>query len=135
MTADAPETFTDCVERIEKAYEFMLAYAAQGRAVESTGSDGPAIRQYVTDLAAGLAKVGMAAENRLAELGQSGGAFSDFAGVLSDDAEKAGRAVALVLASPNISSQLIDNLNASQHLRALLTDIFLFDETVKTVAR
>lgn len=132
---DAPETFADCVEAIETAYEFLLAYAAQGRSVESTGSDGPAIRQHVTQLAGGLANVGAMAEEKLEELGQSGGAFTDFAEVLKADADKAARAVALVLASPNIGSQLIDNLNASQHLRALLTDIFLFDEALKTVAR
>ena len=34
----------------------------------------------------------------------------------------------LVLAQPAISSQLIDNLNASIHLRALLTDLFLVTE-------
>jgi hypothetical protein len=37
----------------------------------------------------------------------------------------------LVLAQPSISSQLIDNLNASIHLRALLTDLFLLDEIAK----
>jgi hypothetical protein len=37
----------------------------------------------------------------------------------------------LVLAQPSISSQLIDNLNASIHLRALLTDLFLLDEVAK----
>jgi hypothetical protein len=36
-----------------------------------------------------------------------------------------------VLAQPSISSQLIDNLNASIHLRALLTDLFLLDESLK----
>jgi len=36
-----------------------------------------------------------------------------------------------VLAQPIISSQLIDNLNASIHLRALLTDLFLIDEIIK----
>jgi hypothetical protein len=36
-----------------------------------------------------------------------------------------------VLAQPAISSQLIDNLNASIHLRALLTDLFLVDELLK----
>jgi hypothetical protein len=30
-----------------------------------------------------------------------------------------------------ISSPLVDNLNASIHLRALLTDIFLIDEALK----
>jgi hypothetical protein len=37
----------------------------------------------------------------------------------------------LVLAQPAISSQLVDNLNASIHLRALLTDLFLIDEIAK----
>jgi hypothetical protein len=32
----------------------------------------------------------------------------------------------------SISAQLIDNLNASIHLRALLTDLFLLGEVVKT---
>jgi len=40
-----------------------------------------------------------------------------------------------VLAQPFISSQLIDNLNASMHLRALLTDLFLIDEAIKIQAK
>ena len=40
--------------------------------------------------------------------------------------------VNLVLAQPSISSQLVDNLNASMHVRALLTDLFLIDEVLKT---
>jgi hypothetical protein len=36
-----------------------------------------------------------------------------------------------VLAQTSISSQLIDNLNAWIHLRALLTDLFLIDEILK----
>ena len=39
-----------------------------------------------------------------------------------------------MLAQPAISSQLIDNLNASSHLRALLTDLFLISEIVRTRA-
>jgi hypothetical protein len=31
----------------------------------------------------------------------------------------------------SISSQVVDNLNASIHLRALLTDLFLIDEVLK----
>ena len=38
----------------------------------------------------------------------------------------------LVLAQPAISSQMVDNLNASIHLRALLTDLFLIDEVLKS---
>jgi len=38
----------------------------------------------------------------------------------------------LVLAQPTISSQMIDNLNASVHVRALLTDVFLLGEVLRT---
>ncbi len=40
-------------------------------------------------------------------------------------------AVELVLAQPAIGSQLIDNLNASIHLRALLADLFLVAEILE----
>jgi len=52
--------------------------------------------------------------------------------VLARDAQDSLAAIEIVLAQSIISSQLIDNLNASIHLRALLTDLFLIDEIVKT---
>jgi hypothetical protein len=54
-----------------------------------------------------------------------GNAFFD---ALTRDAAVAAAALRLVLGKTDISSQLIDNLNASIHLRAVLTDIFLLDE-------
>jgi hypothetical protein len=51
--------------------------------------------------------------------------------VLGGDASAALAAVELVLAQPSISSQVVDNLNASIHVRALLTDLFLIDEILK----
>ena len=51
--------------------------------------------------------------------------------VLDQDARHTRAALRLVLAQRALSSQLIDNLNASIHIRALLTDIFLIDETLK----
>jgi hypothetical protein len=51
--------------------------------------------------------------------------------VLEKDARVSLVTIQLVLAQPTISSQLIDNLNASIHLRALLTDLFLIDEILK----
>ena len=44
-------------------------------------------------------------------------------------------ALEVVLAQPAISSQLIDNLNASIHLRALLTDLFLIGEVFSMQTR
>ena len=54
--------------------------------------------------------------------------YHAFLAVLDRDARDALAAVQLVQAQPSISSQLIDNLNASIHLRALLTDLFLIDD-------
>jgi len=51
-----------------------------------------------------------------------------FLAVLDRDARDSLAALELVLSQPSISSQLIDNLNASIHLRALLTDLFLLGE-------
>ena len=51
--------------------------------------------------------------------------------MLNRDARDSLAAIELVLVQPAISSQLIDNLNASIHLRALLTDLFLVDELLK----
>jgi hypothetical protein len=55
-----------------------------------------------------------------------------FFAVLDRDAHDSLAAVELVLIQPTISSQLIDKLNASIHLRALLMDLFLLSEIVKT---
>jgi hypothetical protein len=43
------------------------------------------------------------------------------------------RAYLAVLDRDAISSQLIDNLNASIHLRALLTDLFLIGEVLRAI--
>ena len=40
-----------------------------------------------------------------------------------------------VLAQPAVSSQLIDNLNASMHLRAVLTDLFLLSDIARIARR
>ena len=55
-----------------------------------------------------------------------------FLAVLDRDARDAISAIELVLAQPAISSQLIDNLNASIHLRAVLTDLFLLSDIATT---
>ena len=59
------------------------------------------------------------------------GRYDAFLAVLARDAADSLAALELVRAQPMLSSQLIDNLNASIHLRALLTDIFLIDEILK----
>jgi hypothetical protein len=60
--------------------------------------------------------------------------YRAFFAVLDRDARDSLAAIELVLAQPAISSQLVDNLNASTHLRALLTDLFLVSEILKPQA-
>ena len=61
--------------------------------------------------------------------------YEAFVSVLDRDAQDSLAALELVLAQPAISSQLIDNLNASIHLRALLTDLFLVGEILRSQSK
>lgn len=118
------------IEAIEDAYEFMLAYAAQGVAEEvARGSDD--IRRFLARLAAAMVGLGDAIRGRAAGAPDGlAAAADDFARLVERDAERALTAVRLVQACPSIGSQVIDNLNASLHLRTLLTDLFLIDEAI-----
>jgi hypothetical protein len=109
---------------IEECYEFMLAYAGQGLSGE--GSDG-----QVRDLLTRAVRAIDGLEHSIPATEP----YGDFRDVVARDARDSLAAVRLVLAQTAISSQLIDNLNASIHLRALLTDLFLIDEILKAQAR
>ncbi len=122
-------------DAIEECYEFMLAYAGQGLPSEA-GGKGAQIREFLTKCDAalqGLAEFLTGFVKRL-EL-ESLAPYHAFMAVIDRDARDAQAAVQLVLAQPSISSQLVDNLNASIHLRALLTDLFLIDEVFKSHRR
>jgi hypothetical protein len=118
---------------IEEGYEFMLAYAAQGLAGDQASQSGGQLREFLEATAVALTGLGrlfgaLVSQERL----QPAERYEAFLAVLDRDAGDALAAVQLVLAQPCISSQLVDNLNASIHLRALLTDLFLIDEILKT---
>lgn len=118
---------------IEEAYEFMLAYAAQGLATDSGSGAGTQVRHFLGRLDAALDGLGEVFRAVVAAEQPSGSEhYGAYIEVLERDARASQAAVRLVLAQPGISSQLVDNLNASIHLRALLTDVFLVDEVLKT---
>jgi hypothetical protein len=124
------------VEAIEAGYEFMLAYAAQGLPSDAGSSSGSQIREFLNRFDAAL--TGLADIYRRIVDGEgipSPPAHHAFLDVLARDASASQAAVQMVLALPSISSQLVDNLNASIHVRALLTDIFLIDEALKAPPR
>lgn len=120
-------------DAIEEAYEFMLAYAAQG--VGADAGAGSQIREFLTRAARALTDLGGVLTAIIdGERLEPAERYRAFAGVLDRDARDSLAAIELVLAQPSIGSQVIDNLNASMHLRALLTDLFLIDEILKALA-
>jgi hypothetical protein len=114
-------------DTIEESYEFMLAYAAQGLDNDQGSQSGSQIREFLRRAAAALSGITDAYATAL----QPAERYRAFLAVLERDAGDSLAAIEMVLAQPAISSQLIDNLNASIHLRALLTDLFLLDEIMK----
>jgi hypothetical protein len=123
---------SECIEAIEEVYEFMLAYAAQGLRDEHHGR-GPGIRHFLRRIDAALEALPHCAAGACRAHGLQDGR-SDILGVLDEDTRKAQALIRFVLSCETIGSQLIDNLNASIHLRALLTDLFVLDEALKVAA-
>ena len=117
-------TLEERCNAIEECYEFMLAYAAQGLNTDAGSQSGTQIREFLRRSVTALTGIAEA-------ITATGLQPAAFVAVVDRDARDSLAAVELVLAQRAISSQLIDNLNASIHLRALLTDLFLIDEIVK----
>jgi hypothetical protein len=119
-------------DHIEECYEFTLSYAARGLATEEGSDAGKQIRYH---LKRALEAISGLKASCFAEISAEPLAvrekYEAFFEVLGHDAQKSIAALELVLAQPVISSQLIDNLNACIHLRALLTDLFLITEILQ----
>jgi hypothetical protein len=124
-----PQTMATEIQRqcetIEECYEFTLSYAARGLASD----EGSGLRERLTRAVAAIRGMEVScAETTEADLLAPAEKRRAFFAVVKHDAEGALAAMELVLEQETIGSQLIDNLNASIHLRALLADLFLLTE-------
>lgn len=117
------------IDAIESGYEYLLAYAAQGRQ-DDAGTD---LRPTLERMHAALSLMQGSIRAALPGLPAQTG-VDDFTDAVERDVRSARGAIGLVLARERIASLLVDNLNASVHLRALLTDLFLLDQAVKPAA-
>jgi hypothetical protein len=118
---------------VEECYEFLLAYAAQGHPSDRDSQAGGEVREFLRRAIQAIEGLAKRCATAVAEEGiEPAARYEAFFAVLDRDACNALAAIELVAAQPAISSQLVDNLNASIHLRALLTDLFLLDEILKT---
>jgi hypothetical protein len=119
------------IDAIEEAYEYFLAYAAQGLSTDQGAKSGAPLRDFLRKMESALDGLG----DRFHELATSESleprkAWEDMIRVVGQDANDALAAIRLVSSRRGVSSQLIDNLNANIHLRALLTDLFLADDLI-----
>jgi hypothetical protein len=134
MTPEAArEELSRRADAIEGGYEMMLAYAAQGLATDQGAANASQLRDHLQRFDAAL--TGLAETYRECAAALSIGpkdALDGFLKTLETDARTTQAALRLVLGQPAISSQMIDNINASIHVRALLTDVFVVDEILKS---
>jgi hypothetical protein len=127
--------FDQRCDTIEEAYEFFLAYASQGIPADHSSATGQQIRDYLKRCDTALTGLGDFILAFVNHAGLAADPYRAFVAVIERDARDAGAAIQLVLSLSAIGSQVVDNLNASIHLRALLTDLFLIDEVLKTASR
>ena len=117
---------------IEECYEFLLAYAGQGLSGKENSKASSDARDFLNRAVEAVSGLAAAYTQAVKEENlQPADRYLAFLEVLKKDAHDSLASIHLVLAQATISSQLIDNLNASIHLRALLTDLFLIDEILK----
>ncbi len=133
MATEFPATeFMERCEVIEECYEFLLAYAGQGLPSDDSGQ----VRHFLQRAAKALTGLAESCRGAIRNSGlERPEQFEDFCSMLERDARDSLAVIHVVLAQPSISSQLVDNLNASSHLRALLTDLFLIGEILRTPAK
>ena len=132
MTQSIEDGLRADIDAIEDAYEFMLAYAAQGLAGDEAGGTGNQIRDILTRCQTAVEQLPThfraLVDVKQLDVAEHYHAFID---IVERDAADTLTALRLILAQAAISSQLIDNLNAWIHLRSLLTDLFVIDEILK----
>ena len=131
--AETAAELSSRINIIEEAYEFMLAYASQGLSTDQGNDTGRQAREYLKRCDGAMSGLPGVFTRYVEHEGlQPTAPYDAFIAVIERDAKTSQAAIQLVLAQPAISSQMVDNLNASIHLRALLTDLFLVDEIFKS---
>jgi hypothetical protein len=119
-------------DAIEESYEFMLAYASRGIAAGPDREPDVEIRGYLERFDAALTGLGDVVTSFVDGLKlEPAVAYRGYVDLLNRDARDAQAALRVVLAQRSLTSQIVDNLNASVHVRTLLTDLFLIDEILK----
>lgn len=121
------ETIKGRIDIVEETYDAMLRYAAQGLTGNEPGGSAAELRGLLEKTDTALTDL-VSLLSGLSQGYTPKDAYESFIEVLDRDVRAARAGIQLALAREAISSQLIDNMNAWIHLRALLTDLFVLDE-------
>ena len=116
----------DQIEKIEETYEYMLAYAAQGRSDEGAGPDGAQIRTFLNQFSEAQTKLNEATPAMIEAIPDA----SDFIDAFMSESKVMAAILKVLLSRSNISSEVIDNTNGLISVRAYLTSLFFLDKSV-----
>jgi hypothetical protein len=112
---------SNAISQIEEAYEYMLAYAAQGKSTEGAGPGGASIRDFLANFLKGANTLETWIEGA-----------SDIAPEVRNEYLKASSLISgvinMMLQKDNISSEIVDNANALMATRHYLTLVFFLDK-------
>ena len=114
------------IERIEEAYEYMLAYAAQGRADEGAGADGAQIRTFINQFNLSLKEL----DSFTSDISKEVPDADDFIDCFKSESKVMGSVLKVLLAKKNLSSEVIDNTNGLISVRTYLTSLFFIDKSI-----
>ena len=124
-------TLQEDIDAVDSAYEFLLAYAAQGRE-DDVGGPAPRARDILAELDEALVSIVSRLNKPDPRASKERRKFDTLA---IEDIAKSRIALALVGSQSRISSELIDNLNASIHLRTVLTNLWILSETLEITSQ
>ena len=116
----------NAIDQIEEAYEFMIAYAAQGRKQEPETEGASQIRGYLERFRQSLDTIRQSIPAMMSEHANS----AAFAERFSSDLDVMQSVLDLIVSRDSISSDMIDNTNGLISVRSLLTDLFFIDQVV-----
>ena len=122
-----PATIREKIDAIEEAYEFMLAYAAQGRVEEGAGPEGAHIRNFLNQFVAAADALATDVSTLIQNEGEAGAALG---ASFNQDSMTVVSVLRILLARKNISSEMVDNTNGMIAMRSYLTALFFIDKVV-----
>ena len=114
------------IEKVEEAYEYMLAYAAQGRADEGEGAEGVQIRIFIKQFLSSIEVLAGSLES----LSKSSVELKTYIDSFNGESDIMASVLKIILANDNISSEVIDNANGLISVRSYLTSLFFIDKSI-----